>query len=100
VSRANGVDWDCGGDASWYVAAARSKALAGDVWDRSLERLFTALFKLGTFDSPDVVAYKRWGIESVDTPEHRALARVAASQSIVLLGTPSSARSLTPPPFL
>jgi beta-glucosidase len=50
-----------------------------------LRRLFTARFKLGMFDPPEMVAYARIPISENDTPAHRQLALDAARESLVLL---------------
>ena len=41
--------------------------------------------RLGFFDPRSEVPWAEYGDEVVDTPEHRALAKEAADQSIVLL---------------
>ncbi|HEY7333875.1 MAG TPA: glycoside hydrolase family 3 N-terminal domain-containing protein [Bryobacteraceae bacterium] len=53
--------------------------------DRSLERLFTARFKLGMFDPPARVPFSKIPYSVVDSAEHRKLALEAARKSIVLL---------------
>jgi beta-glucosidase len=53
--------------------------------DRSTKRLFTARFKLGMFDPPDLVPYAQIPFSIVDSAEHRALALEVAQQSLVLL---------------
>jgi beta-glucosidase len=53
--------------------------------DKSLERLFTARFKLGMFDPPARVPFSKIPYSVVDSAEHRKLALEAARKSIVLL---------------
>ena len=53
--------------------------------DISVKRLFTARFKLGLFDPPEMVRYAQIQISENDKPEHRELALKAARESIVLL---------------
>ena len=51
----------------------------------SVKRLFTARFRLGMFDPPEIVKYAKIPISENDSPEHRALALRAAHEAIVLL---------------
>ena len=53
--------------------------------DVSVKRLFTARFKLGMFDPPEMVKYYQIPIEENDSKEHRKLSIKAAHESIVLL---------------
>jgi beta-glucosidase len=53
--------------------------------DRSLQRLFTARFKLGMFDPQSMVPYSSIKPEENDSEEHRQLALQTARESIVLL---------------
>lgn len=53
--------------------------------DRALKRLFTLRFRLGQFDPPDLVPYKKIPITDNDSPEHNALALQSARESLVLL---------------
>ena len=41
--------------------------------DQAITRVLTAHMKLGFFDSPDMVAYKRLPPETIDSAPHRAL---------------------------
>ncbi len=53
--------------------------------DVALVRLFLARLKLGMFDPPERVGYARIPYSVNDSPEHDALARRMAQESIVLL---------------
>jgi beta-glucosidase len=53
--------------------------------DVALKRLFTARMKLGMFDPPDMVPYSKIDEKLLDGPQHRALARKLANESMVLL---------------
>jgi beta-glucosidase len=53
--------------------------------DRALVRLFTARMKLGMFDPPEMVPYSKIDESLLDGPQHRALARKMANESMVLL---------------
>lgn len=52
--------------------------------DRAVRRQLEIRFRLGEFD-PDLDPYASIGPEVIDSPEHRALALEAATESIVLL---------------
>lgn len=53
--------------------------------DRTVKRLFTARFRLGMFDPPELVPFTQIPFSVVDSPEHKALALEVAQQSLVLL---------------
>ena len=80
-----GCDLECG-DTYRYLKKAVAKGLLkeSDI-DISVKRLFTARFKLGLFDPPELVRYTQIPISENDKPEHRELALKAARESIVLL---------------
>ncbi|MEU5216823.1 glycoside hydrolase family 3 C-terminal domain-containing protein [Streptomyces sp. NPDC020807] len=58
--------------------------VAQDDVDRAVRRQLELRFRLGEFD-PDLDPYAGIGPEVVDCPDHRALARHAAAESVVLL---------------
>ena len=53
--------------------------------DVSVKRLFTARFKLGMFDPPEIVRYATIPYDVVDSKKHKDMALEAAQKSIVLL---------------
>ena len=53
--------------------------------DKALKRLFTARFRLGMFDPPEMVEYSRTPDSELDSSAHRELALKAARESMVLL---------------
>ena len=53
--------------------------------DIAVKRLFTARFKLGMFDPPEMVPYAQIPFEENDSEEHRQLSVKVARESIVLL---------------
>ena len=87
VSRAvrSGCDLNCGVEYLDLVAAVRQGLLAEAEIDNAVRRLYTARFKLGMFDPPEMVPYARIPYSVNDSAEHRALALEAARKSIVLL---------------
>ena len=81
----HGCDLNCGCAFDALPVAVREGLIDEAALDRSLKRLFRTRFRLGMFDPPERVAYARIPPEVNDAPEHRALARRAAQESIVLL---------------
>lgn len=81
-----GTDLECGNiyDKA-IIDAVKMGYLTEDEIDKSLKRLFTARFKLGMFDPPELVSYTQIPIEINDSEEHRKLSVKAALESIVLL---------------
>ncbi|MGD1046798.1 MAG: glycoside hydrolase family 3 C-terminal domain-containing protein [Bacteroidota bacterium] len=80
-----GCDLECG-DTYGYLKSAVQKGLLNESdIDVSVKRLFTARFKLGLFDPPEMVRYTQIPISENDRPDHRELALKAARESIVLL---------------
>jgi beta-glucosidase len=80
-----GCDLECG-DTYRYLKSAVQKGLLKETdIDISVKRLFTARFKLGLFDPPEMVRYAQIPISENDKPAHRELALKAARESIVLL---------------
>ncbi len=68
-----------------YIEAVQQGYLSESAIDTALVRLFTARIRLGMFDPPDTVPYSKIDEKELDSPEHRALARKLANESIVLL---------------
>jgi beta-glucosidase len=95
ISVERGMDNECyGGNAEYpkdnsdykpFVEAVQQGYLSQSAMDTALVRLFTARFRLGMFDSPDVVPYAKIDEKELDSAEHRALARKLADESMVLL---------------
>jgi len=68
-----------------YIDAVQQGYLRESAIDQSLVRLFTARMKLGMFDPPDMVPYTKIDEKLLESPEHRAMARKIANESMVLL---------------
>jgi len=68
-----------------YLDAVAQGYLKESDIDVSLIRLYTARMKLGMFDPPELDPYSRISGSELDSPEHRALARRIAKESMVLL---------------
>ena len=80
-----GTDLNCGVVYGSLGDAVRRGLVSEDLVDRSLARLLRARFRLGMFDSPDLVPYAQIPYSVVDSDAHRALALEVAQQSLVLL---------------
>jgi beta-glucosidase len=81
-----GTDLDCGSEVYPYLVEAVERGLiTEDEIDVAVKRLFTARFRLGMFDPPELVAYQRIPYDVVDSEPHRQLAREVTRESIVLL---------------
>jgi beta-glucosidase len=88
VSLRRGTDLDCDfteTEQKGYLDAVKSGMLSEAEIDRSLERIFTARFRLGMFDPPSMVKYASIPFSENDTEQHRAEAAEVAMQSMVLL---------------
>ena len=68
-----------------YIEAVKKGYLKESEIDVALRRLFTARMKLGMFDPPEMVPYSKIDEKLLDGPEHRAMARKLANETMVLL---------------
>jgi len=80
-----GCDLSCGCTYDKIPAAIAQGLLAESDVDACVRRLFTARIRLGMFDPPARVPWAAIPYERNDCDEHRALARTAARESMVLL---------------
>jgi beta-glucosidase len=81
----SGTDLECGKVYLNLKEAVERELITEEEIDVSVKRLFTARFKLGMFDPPEMVPYANIPYTVVDSKEHKALALEAAQKSIVLL---------------
>ncbi len=68
-----------------YIDAVKQGLLTEKDIDVALKRLYTARFRLGMFDPPEMVRYAQTPESEIDSAPHRELALKAAKESIVLL---------------
>jgi len=68
-----------------YIDAVKQGHMYERDLDRALVRTFTARFKLGMFDAPELVPYSKIADAEFDSAAHRELARKLANESMVLL---------------
>ena len=94
VSMKTGMDNECAdffttakdnSDYVKYLDAVKQGLLSEKDIDVALKRLFTARFRLGLFDPPEMVPYALAPDSEIDNEAHRALALKLARESIVLL---------------
>lgn len=80
-----GCDLNCGCTYHDLVVAVRTGLITEAEIDVSLRRLLATKFRLGLFDPPAQVRWSKTPVSVIDSPTHRAIAREAATESIVLL---------------
>ena len=80
-----GTDLTCGNEYRALTEAVKQGLIEEADINRSLERLFTARFKLGMFDPPERVPFSKIPYSEVDSDAHRKIALEAARKAIVLL---------------
>jgi beta-glucosidase len=94
ISMKTGVDNECvdsyakavgNADYAKYLEAVRLGLVSEADVDTSVKRLFTARFRLGLFDPPQMVKYAQTADSEIDSEAHRQLALVTARESMVLL---------------
>jgi len=68
-----------------FLDAVKQGLLTEKEIDVTLKRLFTARFRLGMFDPPEMVPYAQTPDSEIDSEAHRELALKLAQESIVLL---------------
>ena len=82
----SGTDLNCGRVYdSALIEAVEQELITEEEINEAVKRLFTARFKLGMFDPPEMVKYTQIPIEKNDSEAHRQLSVRAAQESIVLL---------------
>ena len=81
----SGTDLNCGSAYNALIKAVKEGLITEKEIDVSVKRLFTARFKLGMFDPPEMVKYAQIPYSENDSEAHRQLALKAAQESIVLL---------------
>ena len=79
----SGTDLECGNSYPLLVAAIKNGLIKESDIDVAVKRIFTARFKLGMFDPPELVPYSK--LTDIDTKEDKETALEAAEKSIVLL---------------
>ena len=81
----SGCDLECATVYKNLKEAVRDSLISEKQIDVAVKRLFTARFKLGMFDPPEMVKYTQIPYSVVDNKAHHELALEVARKSIVLL---------------
>ena len=89
-----GTDLECGSTFRNLKQALTQGLITESEIDTAVTRLFTARFKLGMFDPPEMVPFTRIPYQVVDSKAHQALAAKAACESMVLLKNDGNALPL------
>jgi beta-glucosidase len=92
----HGCDLECGGVYEQLGEAVQRGLVTEADIDRALARVLVSRFKLGLFDPPEDVPYAATPLSVVNCAEHRALARRAAIESIVLLKNKNNILPIAP----
>lgn len=79
----NGCHLNCGNSYKWLKTAVAMNLISEETITEAAERLFTARFRLGMFDSD--CEYDNIPYDVVECEKHRNLSRKMAQESIVLL---------------
>ncbi|HKK46210.1 MAG TPA: glycoside hydrolase family 3 N-terminal domain-containing protein [Balneolaceae bacterium] len=80
-----GVNLNCGDMYSSLTAAVNQGLISEKEIDQRLKNLLKTRFKLGLFDPPNKNPYSDISTDVINSKAHRALARKAATESIVML---------------
>ncbi len=80
-----GCDLNCGTVYTGLLEAVKKGLIMEEELDVAVKRLFTARFRLGMFDPPEMVKYAKIPYDILDCKKHKDLALEAARKSIVLL---------------
>jgi beta-glucosidase len=91
-----GCDLNCGCTFNDLSVAVREKLVSETEIETSLRRLLATKFRLGLFDPSSRVPFSSISVNVVDSPAHRAIARQAAVESIVLLKNADNVLPLRP----
>jgi beta-glucosidase len=81
----NSCDLNCGGTYNYLMAAVKEGLIGESEIDASVRRLLSAKFRLGLLDPQERVPWSGTPASVIDSAAHRAAARQAAVESIVLL---------------
>jgi beta-glucosidase len=81
----NGTQLECGEEYSTLPAAVRKGLISESEIDKAVTQLFAERMHLGMFDPPEKVRWAAIPYSVNQSPQHDALARRAARESIVLL---------------
>ncbi len=81
----SGVDLECGNSCAAILEAVKLGYLTEEDLNMKLSRVLSTRFRLGMFDSPEIVPWSDIPISILDCPKHQNQALLMAQKSIVLL---------------
>lgn len=82
----SGIDIECGDYFKQYLPyLVQRNIVTEEAVDSAVRRIMLSRFMLGLYDPPAMVSYNKISKKVVDSPEHKALARKAAREAIILL---------------
>jgi beta-glucosidase len=81
----SGTDLECSTVYRSLTEAVNKNLISENEIDIAVKRLFTARFRLGMFDPPELVVYSKIPYSVVDCEKNKTLAKETALKSIVLL---------------
>jgi beta-glucosidase len=81
----HGDDLNCGTTYAALIQAVHDGLVSERTIDTAVTRLMLARFRLGMFDPPGRVPWSALPLSTIRSPQHDALARRAAQESLVLL---------------
>ena len=89
IAAAKAIEAGCDLDDNFYEstlpASVRAGLLSEEIVNRALTRVLRVAFRLGAFDSPEMVPFSKIGPDVIESQPHRDLALKTALESIVLL---------------
>ena len=91
----SGTDLECSNVYRSLKDAIAKNLITEQAIDVALKRLFTARFRLGMFDPPEMVEYSKIPYSVLDCEKNKALAKETALKSIVLLKNEKNILPLT-----
>ena len=82
----SGIDMECGDEFKKYLLdVVLSGKVSEEKINNAVRRLLLSRFRLGLYDPQELVPYTKIPKSVIDSKEHRALARQAAREAIILL---------------
>ncbi len=82
----SGIDMECGDEFKKYLLdVVLSGKVSEETINNAVRRLLLSRFRLGLYDPKELVPYTKIPTSVIDSKEHRALARQAAREAIILL---------------
>ena len=91
-----GTDMDLRGGYQVLADAVSAGIVGVELIEKSLRRILAVAFKLGRYDPPESVPWRSIPASAIGSPAHRALAKEAATKSMVLVQNGADGRHSLP----